>query len=202
MATRRVWLTLSLAAAWIAIAAVVLVPRAITAAHFLFLGPAVTFQAGRGPDGIVLSPDGRTLYAADEGYWTGSKGVNGHTVTPVSLTTTRAGRPINAGPNPASLAITPDGRHLFVLSDNLDHPLIRPVDLATGRELAAIRIPGDAWAMAISPDGKTLYTTSGAAVLGGGPDEIIPVSLITGRAGTPIPLPDDPVGIAAIPIGT
>jgi hypothetical protein len=31
------------------------------------LGPALNFQAGRGPDGIVISPDGHTLYAVDNG---------------------------------------------------------------------------------------------------------------------------------------
>lgn len=116
MTTRRGWIRLALAVAWIAAAALVVVPRTMAAVRYL-LGPAVTFPAGRGPEGIAVSPDGRTLYAADEGYWTGSRLVNGYTVTPVSLATGQAGKPIEVGPDPASLAITPDSRTLYAVDN-------------------------------------------------------------------------------------
>ena len=70
MTTRRRWITLSLIAAAIAVAAIavaaIAIPRTIALVQLL-VGPAVTFQAGRGPAGIVISPDGRTLYAVDNG---------------------------------------------------------------------------------------------------------------------------------------
>jgi len=195
MTARRMWITLSLTA-WVAIAAVVLAQHTIDVARFLFLGPAVTFQAGRGPDGIVISPDGRTLYAADDGYWTGSSSVNGHAVTPISLTTRQAGQPIDVGPDPASLAITPDGRRLFVLPNNTDHPVIRPVDLTTGRVGSPLRFPGGATGMVMAPDGRTLYVDAGTNTA-----LIVPVDVATGREQPAIRIPGDAYAMVITPDG-
>src|SRR5262249_59956901 len=39
---------------------------------------------------------------------------SGGTVTPIGLTTRRAGKPIKVGANPQAIAITPDGKTAFV----------------------------------------------------------------------------------------
>ena len=40
--------------------------------------------------------------------------MHGHTVTPVSIATGAPGTPIRAGDQPQALAMTPDGRTLYV----------------------------------------------------------------------------------------
>ena len=62
-------------------------------------------KSGPGPRRLAITPDGKTVYAAN---------VSGHTVTPISTATNRAGKPIMVGKNPSAMAITPDGRTVYV----------------------------------------------------------------------------------------
>jgi DNA-binding beta-propeller fold protein YncE len=56
-------------------------------------------RAGNGPDGIAITPDGKTAYVADIGG----------TVTPINLATGRAGTPIQFGAysDPVAIVIPP-----------------------------------------------------------------------------------------------
>ena len=71
-------------------------------------------------------------------------------ITPVDLTTDRAGRPLRFPGGATSMVLSPNGRTLYV-SAAVNTALIVLVDVATGRERAAIRVPGDALALAITP---------------------------------------------------
>jgi YVTN family beta-propeller protein len=64
-------------------------------------------QAGLGPRRLAITPDGKTVYAAN---------VDWHTVTPINTATNRAGKPITVGKGPDAVAITPDGRTVYVAS--------------------------------------------------------------------------------------
>jgi DNA-binding beta-propeller fold protein YncE len=55
-----------------------------------------TIKAGRHPDAIAITPDGKTAYVAGSG-----------TVTPIRTTTNTALPPIKTGRNPDAVAITP-----------------------------------------------------------------------------------------------
>jgi hyaluronoglucosaminidase len=62
-------------------------------------GPAV-------PDGMVFTPNSRTVYVADDASGT---------VTPIAVATNTVRRGIPAGTDPEALAITPNGETLYVL---------------------------------------------------------------------------------------
>jgi YVTN family beta-propeller protein len=93
-------------------------------------------------------------------------------VTPVSLATTRAGRPVRV-PGATEMTMAPDGRAVYV--NGTDGVTV--ISTATNRVVRLIPLR-PARQMAITPDGKTLYVCSGPAV--------IPVSTVTGRPGRPI----------------
>ena len=63
---------------------------------------------------------------------------SGGTVTPVGLTTRRAGKPIQVGANPQAIAITPDGRTAYVANSGSD--TVTPIDTATRRAGAPIPV--------------------------------------------------------------
>ena len=105
---------------------------------------------------MTVSPDGGTLYVAD----------SDDAVIPVNLTTDRPGRPINVGgfplAIPIALAITPDGRTLYVGvngDDNADSSADRLVAINTAANTlgTTIRSGLSPLALAVTPDGRTLY---------------------------------------------
>jgi len=67
---------------------------------------------------MALSPDGGTLYLTtmndDDGPGPGGAPAMDGAITPVDLRTGAAGRPIEVGWEPTSLAFSPDGRTLYV----------------------------------------------------------------------------------------
>jgi hyaluronoglucosaminidase len=61
------------------------------------------------------------------------------TVTPISVATDRAGRPIAVAQDPEQIVITPDGKRAYVLSA---HGTVTPIVTATNRAGSAIPISG------------------------------------------------------------
>ena len=115
------------------------------------------------------------------------------TVTPVDLTTRRAGPPIPVGARPQAIAVTPDGHTAYVA--NSGSGTVTPIDTATGRAGAPIRAGQGPRAIAISPDGRTAYVLdwAGAAVT--------PIDIATGRVGPPIRVGGYPFALAFAPDG-
>lgn len=64
---------------------------------------------GSFPSAIVISPHGSTAYVANYGS---------DTVTPITIATRAAGQAIPAVYAPDALALTPDGKDLFVVDGN------------------------------------------------------------------------------------
>jgi hypothetical protein len=133
-----------------------------------------------GAENIAIAPDGRIAYAAGDGG-----------ITPIFLSTCATGRVI-AIPSGLELvtliAVTPDGRTAY-LAGNLESnndgqpgggPGILRVDLVHG--IAGRFLPTSGfYAAAVAPNGQMAYLSAGKAV--------IPVSLVTGKAGKPISIP-------------
>jgi hyaluronoglucosaminidase len=81
----------------------------------------------------------------------------------IAVVNTLLGPPvIRVGQMPQALAVTPDGRTLYVA--NIDDNTVTPVTVATGRPGGAIRAGHGPQALAVTPDGRTLYV---ADILGG-----------------------------------
>jgi YVTN family beta-propeller protein len=115
------------------------------------------------------------------------------TVTPVNLTTRRAGPPITVGANPEAIAITPDGRTAYVA--NYGSNSVTPVNTATRRAGPPITVGANPEAIAITPDGRTAY------VADDGSNSVTPVDTATGRAGPPIKVGTNPRAVAITPNG-
>ena len=170
--------------AWLAATAIVLTVLAFDVYGLLYGGVTVRL-AGVPSSGLVVSPDGRTVYLANS-----SDGI-----TPVSAATGKASKTIAiSGGAPGSfiggpiggLAVTPDGRTLFTTVYNeksgASLPLAR-VDLRTGQETGQVQVPGDVvFGFVLSRDGKTLYVVSGD-------NQLYAVNAATGRPERHIPAP-------------
>jgi hyaluronoglucosaminidase len=123
-----------------------------------------------------------------------------HTITPISTATNTPGKPIYVRRPPSALAITPDGKTLYVGSQFA----VSPISAATNKVGRPIHIGGGVLETAITPDGKTLYVASDDE---GSPGTVTPVSTATNTAGKPIhvgapvPIGGAPVEIALTPDG-
>jgi YVTN family beta-propeller protein len=115
------------------------------------------------------------------------------TVTPVSLSTRRPGRPIGVGRSPVAVALTPDDRTAYVVNSGSDS--VTPIDTATLRARGAIRVGSDPRAIVITPDGTTAY------VADSGSSAVTPISLATGIAGPPIAVAAEPRTLVLTPDG-
>ncbi len=145
-------------------------------------GKPIRVTSGRRPyvAGIEFSPGGKSAYVA-----AGSLGatpptlLNPATVIPINTATGTTGTPIRLSHGASDIAITPDGKTLYVNSGGGDGPgYVTPINTATSTPGTSIRVSTGAGTMAITPDGKTLYVA--------GPDTITPISTATGTPGRPI----------------
>jgi hyaluronoglucosaminidase len=128
---------------------------------------------------MAVSPDSRTLFI----------GTGNNEVVAVDIATGRRESliplptPGSGVVSPAALAVTPDGRTLYVAE--YDDDTVIPVNLATGRPGAPIIIEaavlGLESALAITPDGRTLYAAVNGDYGGGsGPNSLVAISTATG----------------------
>jgi DNA-binding beta-propeller fold protein YncE len=155
----------------------------------------VPFSAATGQPGAPIHVAGAQVaaMAPDGTLYVGGHGV----VTPISTASGKAGRAVNADGDPGSMAVTPDGRTLYVADS--DTGVVLPISTATDRPGRPIHVESkdagvvNGAGIAISPDGKTLWvlTNSGAT----------PVSTASGTTGTPMEVSGTPVAIAITPSG-
>jgi DNA-binding beta-propeller fold protein YncE len=147
-------------------------------------------KVGRTPSSIVITPDGKTLYA-----------VGNTTLFPISTATNTVGKPIyvaaRLGTN-STVAITPDGKTVYVGGVSLLNTgnYVVPVDTATGAAGKTIVVRGEPHSMAVTPDGKTLYVVCAGDAGNGVPQDVIPVSTATNEAGPAIRTGLQPLAIA------
>jgi hyaluronoglucosaminidase len=71
------------------------------------------------------------------------------TVTPIAIATNRAGPAIKVGDNPHAIAITPDGRTVYVA--NAVSGTVTPVSTATNKAGPAIKVGKGSFGIAITP---------------------------------------------------
>jgi DNA-binding beta-propeller fold protein YncE len=204
-------------------------------------GPRSIGVGTEGADALAMSPDGRTLYAAN---WDEEGNSGGITV--VNLASGQVGTRIGIGGPAVQLVMMPGGRALYALvelDDDGDRlvrvvlPTLRadeqivfshgaedtvaapagsllyvlagtsrnsmaviPVDADSGQERKAIPVPADSQSIAVSPDGRTLYIGTGNAD-GKGPGEVIAVDSSSGDAAKPVRFPHAVFGLAVSPDG-
>ncbi|MGL6225931.1 MAG: hypothetical protein ACRC10_04800 [Thermoguttaceae bacterium] len=105
-----------------------------------------TFPTGVQPNGMVLSPDEKTLYLGTGGY-------NGK-IEVLNLESGKVEKEVPGGHTPCGLSIAPDGKMLYVCNRYTDDiSEYQLPGLEKGRTFKAIREPRGS---VVTPDGKTV----------------------------------------------
>jgi YVTN family beta-propeller protein len=115
------------------------------------------------------------------------------TVTPITLATRRAERPIRVGHNPQAIALSPDGGMAYVVNSGSDS--VTPIQTPTRRRERAIPVGHNPRGIAMTPDGRTAFVSNA------GSDTVTPIDLRTGTPGAAIPVGTDPRRLAITPDG-
>ena len=141
--------------------------------------------------GVALAPDGKIAYVAvfDARAFHGL-------VIPVNTTTYQKGKPVRAGDDPGSMAVTPNGRTLYVADALIGR--VTPINTATGTTGKPINTGANpfAVAVAITPNSKTAYVANEE------PDgTVTPINTTTNTAGKNIKTGSEPLAIAITPNG-
>jgi YVTN family beta-propeller protein len=114
-------------------------------------------------------------------------------VTPVNVTTKKAGKAIPVGNDPQAIAVTPNGGTAFVV--NTGSNTVTPINTSTRTADAPIDVGSYPQAIAITPDGRTAF------VANSGSGTVTPINTSTRQAGTPIRVGTYPEAIAITPNG-
>jgi YVTN family beta-propeller protein len=139
--------------------------------------------------GVGVAPDGKEAYAIATG--SDEQGSPGRLVA-INAATNVAGKAINVGTDPQSIAFNPDGKFAYVVNgfDAATTPAnapgtITPVNLAEGSAGKPIKVGTNPGEMAISPNGRIAYVADSNA-LTGTPTVVTPVNLSTNTPETAI----------------
>jgi YVTN family beta-propeller protein len=129
-----------------------------------------TVALGKRPRGIKLSHDGKSLLIALSGSPIAGPGVDESKLPPpdkgadgigvVDVATLTLKRIIRGVSDPEQLAVSDDGRQLFIASEDTGSAIV--IDAQDGRKLAAVPVGGEPEGVSLSPDGKLVYVTSEA----------------------------------------
>jgi YVTN family beta-propeller protein len=151
---------------------------------------------GAEPISIAITPDGTKAYVANYNKNEAS------TVTVITLSSGET-ETIAVGKGPYSVVVTPDGSKAYVA--NHYDGTVTPITVATNKAGSPIKVgAGEDLArtdwLAVSPNGATVYAADfGTPVLA--PSEIVPITVATNEAGTPITGVTKPNAIAISPDG-
>ena len=127
-----------------------------------------TVPVGKRPRGIRVSPDGSLVYVALSGSPIAGPGVDESTLPPadkkadgigvVSVKDLKLMRTIAGGSDPEMVAITPDGKRMFIANEDVGEATTLEVD--TGKVLASFKVGGEPEGVDMRPDGRVVYVTS------------------------------------------
>ncbi|MEY9995094.1 hyaluronoglucosaminidase [Streptomyces sp. V4I8] len=167
-------------------------PRALTADFSgasvssidLATGTTRNIAVGDNPGEVVVSADGRTAYAANQGS---------NTVSVIDVPSGTVTATVAVGRVPAGLALTPDGGTLWVA--NYTDGTVQPVDTGTLKAGTPVRVGDGPENMAVTPDGRTLYVANIHD------NTVSPVDLATGQAGRAVAVGPRPFNVVAAPDG-
>jgi len=112
-----------------------------------------------------------------------------NTVSVISTITDTVTATVNVGSNPCGVAVTPDGKKVYVTGGGN----VSIIDTATNNVIATVPVRSDCIGVAVSPDGKKVYAT------GGGNVSIIDTE--TNKVTATVPARWAPNGIAVNPTG-
>lgn len=127
-----------------------------------------TAPLGKRPRGIQVSPDHTQLFIALSGSPIAGPGVDESNLPPpdpsadgigvVDIATLKLLRIIRGVSDPEQLVVSPDGKYLYIASEDSGTAVI--ADVATGETVATLEVGGEPEGVGISPDGRYVYVTS------------------------------------------
>ncbi len=148
-------------------------------------GKRTDVAVGANPGEVVVSADGRTAYAANQG----SDTVSGIDAADAEVTANVA-----VGRVPAGLALPPDGGTLWVA--NYTDGTVQPVDTVTLRAGTAVPKPPSPSLVPGAPDwsGGTAYVTTADG------NALVPLDTAKGTAGAPLAIGAYPPAVPPTPV--
>jgi PQQ-dependent catabolism-associated beta-propeller protein len=118
-----------------------------------------TAKIGNRPRGMTLSPDGRRLYVAVSWWRDGKRAVTGKEgIAAVDAKTLAVQRLYVAGTDPECVAVSPDGKRLYLSNEDAGTASI--IDVPTARPAATLIVGTEPEGVTASPDGKLVYVTA------------------------------------------
>lgn len=149
---------------------------------------------GSDPHGLAATPDGSHVYVLNRGNGQlGSATMSVIDTQPGSPTVNTVTATIKVGDEPVGLAVSPDGKHVYV-ADLFDGS-IRVIDTATSTVGATIRLGATVGGIAVSPDGKRVYVADARGA-------VAVIDATTNTLVGSIPVAGAPTGVAVNPDGS
>ena len=127
-----------------------------------------TIPLGKRPRGIAASPDRRFLYVALSGSPVAGPGVDESKLPPpdrsadgigvVDIAQRKLVRVLESGTDPEQVAVSADGRHLFVANE--DAAVMSVVDPTSGKVLRTYKVGEEPEGVSVHPSNGQVYVTS------------------------------------------
>lgn len=144
-----------------------------------------TIPIPAGPHGLVVTPDGRWVYASSDGD---------SVVSVIDTSSDQVTATIDVGSMPHGLAITPDGSRVLVAGFGTDQ--VEAIDTSTNSVVWQVPV-GQPHNIGITPDGQTAYAASQAA----GEQALAIIDVAGGTQTGSIPLDKTPRALNVSPDG-
>jgi YVTN family beta-propeller protein len=141
-----------------------------------------TINIGYDPVGICVTPDGSTVYIAND-----SDG-HGNTVSVISTATNTITATIKVGSCPNFISVSPDGSTLYV--SNQFSNTVSVISTATNTVTATINVGTSPYCISMSPDGSKIYVTNYGA------NSVSVINSMTNTVSATIPVGNNPYGIS------
>ncbi len=120
------------------------------------------------PDGVAISPDGKTAYVADSGAVASASGAAEYGLFLVAVATNTITKTI-VSPSfdaPVAVAVNPSGAYVYVLNSTGTVSVVSTASDTVTATISAVSSDPGPKAIVISPDGKTGYVSdNGAGVI-------------------------------------
>ncbi len=113
-------------------------------------------------------------------------------MTPIDVESGEVGDPIAVGSQPHGIAVTPDGKTVYVTHSG---GTVTPIDVASNTAGDPIVVGSTPFRVAVAPDGRTAYVTNQV------PGTVTPIDVATNTAGDPIVVGSTPFRVAVTPDG-